>query len=257
MKMSQVAAQLYTLRDHFKTVAEAATTLKKVRAIGYTAVQASGVSHIQPAEFRKLASDAGLSICATHEDPKLILNEPTKVVGILKAIGSKDTAYPYPADIDFGSMESVDTLARKLDAAGEVLAKEGLRLTYHNHAIEFVRLPNGALALDYILDHTRPAYLMSELDTYWAHKGGVDVTDYILKLQGRLPLLHMKDYRLDGRGEPTFAEIGKGTLNFAEIVCAAEEVGCEWFIVEQDVCPIDPFDSLRISYDYIASHLAS
>ena len=50
MKINQVAAQLYTVRDFAKTPADIATTLKKIRAIGYEAVQVSGVGPIAPAE---------------------------------------------------------------------------------------------------------------------------------------------------------------------------------------------------------------
>jgi hypothetical protein len=38
-------------------------------------------------------------------------------------------------------------------------------------------------------------------------------------------------------------------------VAAAERVGCEWFIVEQDVTPGDPFDSLERSFRYVQSEL--
>ena len=51
MKLSQVALQLYTLRDYTKTPADIRHTLKKVRAIGYEAVQASGMGPIDDAEL--------------------------------------------------------------------------------------------------------------------------------------------------------------------------------------------------------------
>ena len=38
---------------------------------------------------------------------------------------------------------------------------------------------------------------------------------------------------------------------------AAEESGCRWFIVEQDTCPGDPFDSVARSFDDISAHLCS
>ena len=40
------------------------------------------------------------------------------------------------------------------------------------------------------------------------------------------------------------------------IIAEAEAGGCEWFIVEQDTCPGDPFESLKQSFDYIKAHLA-
>ena len=52
-------------------------------------------------------------------------------------------------------------------------------------------------------------------------------------------------------------EIGYGNLDFKAIVAAAEASGCEWFIVEQDSCPGDPFDSAKLSFDYIKANLVA
>ena len=39
------------------------------------------------------------------------------------------------------------------------------------------------------------------------------------------------------------------------LLTAAEKAGTEWLIVEQDTCPGDPFDSIKLSYDYLAGLL--
>jgi sugar phosphate isomerase/epimerase len=44
------------------------------------------------------------------------------------------------------------------------------------------------------------------------------------------------------------AEIGEGNLDWPEILEACVEAGTEWYIVEQDTCQRDPFESLAISY---------
>jgi sugar phosphate isomerase/epimerase len=87
--------------------------------------------------------------------------------------------------------------------------------------------------------------------------GGGDPVAWCKKLKGRLPLLHMKDYTVNAANQVTFAEIGHGNLNWKKIVAAAEKSGCQWFIVEQDTCPGDPFESLRQSFDYIRDKLCS
>ena len=66
-----------------------------------------------------------------------------------------------------------------------------------------------------------------------------------------LPQLHLKDYVINDDNQPTFAEIGNGNLDWPRIIAAADEVGCEWFIVEQDTCAGDPFDSVKASFDYL------
>ena len=256
MKIKQVAAQLYTLRDFTKTPKEIAATLKKVRKIGYRAVQASALGPIKESELVKILNGEGLICCATHEPSDVILNDPEAIVERLEKLGCKYTAYPYPRDVDFGDEAQIHALAKKLDIAGAVLRKAGQVLTYHNHAIEFVR-HGSKTALEIIYDETKKKNLQGEIDTFWVQVGGCDPVDWCKRLDGRLPLLHMKDYKFATSNKNEMAEIGYGNLNWKAIVAAAEKSGCKWFIVEQDVCPGSPFDSLKMSFDYIAENLVS
>ena len=255
MKLNQVAAQLYTVRDCCQTPADIAATLKKVRAIGYPAVQLSGMGPIPEEDLVKLCRDLDLVICATHENADAILNQPQAVVTRLRKLGTRHTAYPYPAGWKFDTLGEVQTLAAKLNAAGKFLADAGLTLSYHNHQVEFRRLA-GQTILEHLYALTDPRYLKAEPDTYWVQVGGGDPVDWCRRLAHRLPLLHLKDCAIlppDNRVAP--AEIGQGNLNWPAIIQAAEIAGCEWFIVEQDTCPGDPFDSLRQSFEIIRDNL--
>jgi sugar phosphate isomerase/epimerase len=119
------------------------------------------------------------------------------------------------------------------------------------------RKVDGRLVLDVLYSETDPNNLQGEIDTYWVQYGGGNPVEWCAKLSGRLPLLHLKDYRISAEHTPEFAEIGYGNLNWTEIVKTAEASGCEWFIIEQDTCPGDPFDSLKMSFDFTAEHLCS
>jgi sugar phosphate isomerase/epimerase len=255
MKINQVAAQLYTLRDYLKTPTDIAQTLKKVSAIGYRAVQVSGMGPIDEAELVKILNGEGLTCCATHEPGHLILDETAKVIERLKKLDCRYTAYPFPAGIDFEKLDQIETLAKKLDAAGAAMAKAGQVLTYHNHSKEFVR-HQGRTALEIIYATTDPRHLQGEPDTYWIQAGGDNPVAWCKRLKGRLPLLHLKDYGCGADGKPFMAEIGNGNLNWTEIIAAAEASGCQWFIVEQDTCPVDPFESLAISFRYLQEQFA-
>ncbi|TVR51247.1 MAG: sugar phosphate isomerase/epimerase [Puniceicoccaceae bacterium] len=256
MKLEQVALQFYTLREHAKTAADFTAACKKVREIGYTAVQLSAIGPIPEEEIVRILKGEGLVCCATHEGSDTILQEPAKVVDRLKKLGCPHTAYPFPRGVDFGDPKSVAALIEGLDQAGAVLAAAGQTLSYHNHGIEFVR-HGDATVLDAIYAGTKPAHLKAELDTYWVQYGGGDPVAWCEKMAGRMPLIHLKDYTFTTENKPTFCEIGNGNLDFRRIVAAAEKAGCEWFIVEQDTCPGDPFDSIRQSFDYIRDHLVA
>lgn len=257
MRLAQVAAQLYTVREHCTTAAGLARAAENIRAIGYPAVQVSGIGPIPYGEVATILRDAGLAVCATHEPPHEILDAPDACIARLQALGCRTTAYPFPRDIDFTQPEQLRTLARKVAAAGARFRGAGIRLAYHNHAMEFTPFA-GDTFLEWLYAHTPAEDLAAELDTYWVHYGGGDVADWCERLEGRLPLLHIKDYTFDPvTGAPTWCEIGHGTLPWKKILAAAERSGCEWFIVEQDTCPGDPFESLRKSFDFIRSHLVS
>lgn len=59
MSQSVIGAQLYTLRNFLKTPEDIAKSLKKVKEIGYDAVQVSGVGPIDPKELRKILDGEG------------------------------------------------------------------------------------------------------------------------------------------------------------------------------------------------------
>lgn len=254
MKIEQVAVQLFTLRDHLTSPEDYQASLQKIAEIGYKSVQVSGPRPIGEDEIASLCAEKGLVINSSHEDSDLILNNPEKVVEHLEAFGCRYTAYPMPRGFDLSSEEDVRSLVKGLDASGKVLAEAGKVLTYHNHGIELAPL-NGVPVLEIIYGETDPQYVQGEIDTYWVHVGDSSPEAWCARLRDRLPLLHIKDCRIDAEGNPQFAEIGNGILDFRTIIATAEASGCQWFIVEQDRCPGDPFDSLEMSFRYIRDNL--
>ncbi|HZZ57045.1 MAG TPA: sugar phosphate isomerase/epimerase [Opitutaceae bacterium] len=256
MTISQVAATLYTVRASCQTAADLAATVRKLREIGYAAVQLSGLGPIPVEEVARIVAGEGLTVCATHEPAADILDRPQQAIDRLKQLNCSLTAYPYPQGVDFTDARSVASLAARLDAAGAQFRAAGLTLGYHNHGLEFIRF-QGATVLDYLFGHTDPKNLVAELDTYWVQFGGGDCVEWCRRLPGRLPFIHLKDYAMTAAHKPVDCEIGQGNLPFRRIIDAAERSGCRWFIVEQDTCPADPFESLRSSYNAIKSNLAA
>lgn len=254
MKIDQVAAQLYTVRQFTQTAADVAETFKKVRQIGYTAVQLSGMGPIADEEIARMLDGEGLTCCATHAPGDRILNSPQEVAEQLNLFKCRHVSYPYPANVKLEKPGDVKRFAEQLEAAGRALSAAGKVLSYHNHSIEF-RKVGARTILDTLYRRTDPQYLQAEIDTYWVQHGGGDPVEWCRKLKGRLPVIHMKDYAIGPDNQPHFAEIGNGNLNWRKIISAAEKSGCEWFIIEQDTCPGDPFESLRISFDYIQKKL--
>jgi len=250
MRPEQIALTLYTLRDHCQDVTSLRTTLKKVKEIGYPAIQISGVGVQDPQVIRELADEVGLIICATHEPSHKILEAPAEVVERLNILGCKHTAFPHPGSYAIDSREACLVLANKLESAGKILCAGGKQLSYHNHELEFVRYADQSI-LELILTNTDSKFLQAELDTFWVQKGGEDPVEWCRKMKDRLPLLHLKDYVVTLEREILFGEVGRGSLNWDAIIREADEAGCEWFIVEQDTSTRDSFESIKMSFDFL------
>ncbi|RLT40354.1 MAG: hypothetical protein DWI57_08625 [Chloroflexi bacterium] len=69
----------------------------------------------------------------------------------------------------------------------------------------------------------------------------------------RMPVIHLKDMAIVGQREQVMAEVGEGNLNWPGILAACVDANVEWYAVEQDICPGDPFESLVISYRNLAA----
>ncbi len=254
MKLEQVACQLYTVREHLRKPRDIAASLAKVRAIGYGAVQLSGLGEIKAPELARMLKDEGLVCAATHEPGDEILDRPQAVAERLRLLNCRVVAYPWPGGVSFDTLPQVRAFAARLDAAGAILREAGIALCYHNHHLEFRRIGGGPV-LEILFAETNPLHVAAELDTYWVQFGGGDPVDWCRRMKGRLVNLHMKDYAISAKNEVVFAEVGSGNLNWPAIVRAADESGCRWFSVEQDTCPGDPFESLRKSYEFVKQYL--
>jgi sugar phosphate isomerase/epimerase len=250
MKLSQVAAITSSVGRFARDPEGIADTLKKIREIGYEAVQISGIGEIDPRELRRITDELGLRICATHEKNTMFVESPEAIVEKLEILGCTIAGYPYPHTGKVEEEEDVDAIAAALEHAGEVLTRSGMTVVYHNHNLELVRLGEKT-ALELIYERTDPQRVQGEPDTYWIQAGGGDPVAWCEKLAGRMPVLHMKDYGMQGK-EPVMTSIGAGNLDWTRICSAAEASGCQWYVVEHDG---GTFESLAASYAWIRDRL--
>ncbi|HEY3322138.1 MAG TPA: sugar phosphate isomerase/epimerase [Planctomycetota bacterium] len=251
MAKTQLAAQLYTLRDFTKTPADIAETLKKVRKIGYQAVQLSALGPIDPKELRKLCDDNGLTVCATHKSFEEMRDKTEALLAEHKILGCEYTAVGSMPQ-QYRSPDGWKKFAKDASAVAKKLKKGGLTWGYHNHSFELEKFGDRT-GLEILYAESDPKYFTAEIDTYWITHGGGDPAQWVRDLKGRIPLLHLKDMCVKtkpGEWHPQqlMAEIGEGNLNWEKILKAAKKSGVRWYIVEQDTCQRDPFESLAISY---------
>src|SRR5262249_10517529 len=135
--------------------------------------------------------------------------------------------------------------AKSYGALAKQFAKAGIALGYHNHSHELSRF-DGKTALQILLEQFDPS-VWFELDTYWIVHGGGDPAQWISKVAERIPCVHLKDMAITSDRTQFMAEVGEGNLNWPAILAACRSAGVQWYLVEQDICYRDPFESLEIS----------
>lgn len=245
LSAQQIAAQLYTVREFTKTEADIVETMKKVRQLGYEAVQCSALGPIEPAALKNIADGEGISIIATHTSYERMRDEPQSVIDEHQLWGCKHAAIGgLPGE--YRTAEGYARFAKEASEVAARLAEGGLTFSYHNHSFELERF-NGRTGLEILYAESDPNYFKSELDTYWVQHGGGDPAAWIRQLKGRADIIHLKDMAMEGSTQ-RFAEIGEGNLNWPAILSACIYAGVEWYIIEQDTCYArDPFESLGIS----------
>jgi sugar phosphate isomerase/epimerase len=244
MTDSVIAAQLYTLREFTKTPADIAQTLKKVKEMGYHAVQTSALGPIDPKELKKIVDDLALTICATHVAYERLRDDTAAIAAEHILWGCK---FPAIGGLpgSYRNAEGFHKFAKEASEVARKLKSYGLTFGYHNHSFELEKFGDKT-GLRILYDESDPEAFTSEIDTYWIQHGGGDPAAWIRSLKGRAHIVHFKDMTMKGSTQ-IMAEVGEGNLNWPAILDACKEAGVRWYIVEQDTCQRSPFESLAIS----------
>ncbi|MCC3355948.1 sugar phosphate isomerase/epimerase family protein [Bacillus sp. REN16] len=241
-----VAVQMYTLREESqKNFFE---TLKKVAELGFDGVELAGYGGNSVLEVKEMLSKLGLKAAGNHVPLEDLQHHLIRVIKDQKILENQYIVCPFLFPHQRGE-EDYKELVSLLNKAGEVCNREGITLCYHNHDFELELLSDGRTALDTIFMETNPEYVKAEFDVYWLTKASKDPVEWLKRYKHRTPLVHLKDMTLDD--EKFFAELGTGGVNLEGVLNLGEENNVQWWIVEQDVCLQDPFESIKISIDYL------
>ncbi len=251
MQKITIAAQMFSFRNYIKTPAGVRDTFRRLKQMGYDAIQLSGsIAPMPTADLAAMLRDEGLTAPTSHSFAKTIVEEPEKEAERLLELGCRHTAYPFPHWRPTGEGEVIE-LARELNEAAKRFRAAGVTLAYHNHSIEFERF-NGRTMLEIL--YAEAPELDAELDTYWVQKGGADPVRWIETLTGRQQVLHLKDYGMkpfcDCNGS-VMMPVGEGNLDWERILDAADRAGVTCWVVEHDGDTSDPFGSFASSIRFL------
>jgi sugar phosphate isomerase/epimerase len=175
-----------------------------------------------------------------RDETQSVIDEHNALECRYAAIGGLPVEYRKDGEGYRRFAKEASEVARKLKEAGIVFG-------YHNHSFELAKF-EGKIALEVLFEESDPQVFTAEIDTYWIQHGGGDPAEWIRRMKGRIPVVHFKDMGISD-GRQVMAEVGEGNLNWDAILEACKSSGVLWYIVEQDTCQRDPFESLAISFD--------
>lgn len=274
MKKGLIGIQMSTIKKKIGELG-AYETLKACAALGYHCVEVSQIP-MTPENvegMKKASEEFGVKIaaCTTGVEPmvpgmpgEFLSTDFDKIVADCKALNCDMLRIGMLPMTCMGSREKAVEFVKRADEMAGKLKEHGIDLYYHNHHVEFVKY-DGEYLLDIIKNHTK--HMGFELDIHWIQRGGENPVEFIKKYNGRIRLLHLKDYRIGTVKMPEgafdfekffqafnnvveFAEVGEGNPPIKECIEAGLAGGSEYFLIEQDdTYGRDAFESLKISRD--------
>lgn len=277
-----IGLQLYTLGDD--VAKDLAGIMEQVAAIGFRDIELPQLYGRTPAELRKAADAAGLSLSSIHlaampgmgaPDALSLLSDTQRIVedlGILGITSAVMPIAPFPARPAPREGETfMAAIGRLFAAAGAdhwkrtadtlnqkaaALAPHGITVGYHNHNMEFAPV-GDTTGWDILVSLTDPALVKFEIDTGWVSASGMDPAAFFARHAGRVKWMHVKDVLSSTQTnfalsmDPT--EVGSGKLDWSAILPAARAAGVEHFYLEQEPpFAIPRIDAARQGYDYLA-----
>ena len=257
-----IGAQLYTVRGSCKTPQDLEKTLGRIAAMGYKAVQLSGICECDPVWLRGVLDRLGLSAPLTHTAATLLTEKTDEVIEAHKVLGAPYVGIGAAPGI-FQKAETLKPLDQIFDSfvqtftpVIEKVKAAGLQFGYHNHHREFAKLSNGKLFMDALCDAFPPDQCACILDTHWVQAGGGDPAAWLRRLNGRIQCIHFKDMIFSTEDQKVhYAPIGEGNLNWEAIFDAIRDCDVAYAFVEQDTCyGEDPFDCLDRSLKFIRAN---
>lgn len=225
--------QLWSVRDDMAK--DPKGTLKQLASYGYKQIESfegkDGIYWGMTAkQFKKYMDSLGMKLVSSHCD---ISKDFEQKANDAAAIGVKYLICPWKGPQK--SLDDFKKFADEFNACGEICRKAGIRFAYHNHDYSFIEL-EGKLPQDLMMENTDAATVDYEMDMYWVVTAGHDPIEWMKKYPNRFRACHIKDRTRNVAADQKDAScvLGKGSIDYAKVLKAAQKQGMRYFIVEQE-----------------------
>jgi len=248
--MSKVGLQLYSIRE--LTQKDFLGTLEEVGKIGYDGVEFAGFFNAPSKDVKNVLNGSGLEACGSHTGINSLTDTLEEVIEYNLEINNTYIICPGLPEEMRNSADAWKRTADLFNSLGMKCKENGIQFGYHNHSVEFQKF-EGEYGFDILAKNTQADLVCLQIDTYWVEHTGLKSVDFMKKYPTRLPLLHVKEMK--SFEDKRCTEIGKGVIDFKEIIKLGKEYGTIWYIVEQENFDIPYYQSIKESLKYLKSIL--
>lgn len=194
-----------------------------------------------PSAYQASLEANGLSMPSAHFGLADIQDNTNDVITRAKALGITKVFAPYlDASERPTTAGGYGAIANVLHEKGKVFADHGITLGWHNHDFEFEALSDGALPMQAMFD-AQPD-LPWEADLGWVIRAGANPIEWLNSYMSNIEAIHVKDLAPTGENldEDGWADLGKGTADWAGIIGAAYRAKPDMLFVLEHDNPSDP-----------------
>lgn len=251
-----ISAQLYTVRN-VGTLDEQLATIARAGIRYVEPFRFAGMTEVPAAEFKTLLDKHGLKVSGMHVNIGALIEETTRIVEYNTIIGNTRLIVPaLPASITPKDKAGWQAMGRLFSTLAATLKPKGMQIGFHNHTVE-MEVFDGKTGFEWFVESAGPDVIVT-LDIAWAARGGQNPAALLGRLKGHVWNIHAKDNAPEGTAadERGFAIMGKGTVNWDEVLPAAKAAGVIFYTLEHDQ-PKDPAHVLKEGNAFLTSRLGT
>jgi len=253
-----IGLQLYTLKDII--LKDVKGTLKQVADIGFSALEAYGYNDgkafgLLYQDFISMVNGMGMKVVSGHYStgqafPGMkgtLVNDWERAVEDAHKAGQEYMILAWLHPDERKTLDDYRRVGELLNKANEVCKQAGVKLGYHNHEFEFVKLEDQ-VPYDVLVNELDPSIIL-ELDMYWTTFAEVDAFELFKKHTGRIHLWHIKD--MDKNDRKLQTDVGSGSIDYKPVFAAAQQSGMKHFFLEQEYFTKPQIEAITLGYNHL------
>ena len=234
-------------------------TLNAVAKMGYEGVELTQYESWTPArakEVRALLDSIRLKVFATHTEPGFFVpgDKMKTAIELNQILGAQTVCCvrglaTTPTGIGYHAQASSDADAWKeltdvLQNACEILKRDRMACSFHNHAVEF-QTKDGIRPIDIL---AKSKDLVFHIDVNVCRRAGADPVAFMKQYPGKTECLLLTDGPPDSnRHAPLF---GKGDTPWKDVFNTAESVGgVKYYLLTHGATELTPLETVKRDLD--------